>query len=141
MPSRKKGRFSGKKSAKRSFTVTCALVALHLAEVGIQGGVERVAGEAEAEIETGVGIHVVAVEVAGQIVAHAVGGGGDERLRLHRDAVPQIVQPADRALLAEEAGVGAAHVGPGVGVPGALHYAGDVEAPASAARRRGSAGS
>ena len=38
-------------------------------------------------------------------------------------------RPSDGALLAEEAGVGPANVGPGVGVAGALHDAGDVESP------------
>ena len=105
-------------------------VALHLAEVGVHGGVEREAGEAEPEVEAGVGIDVFALEAAGGDVARAVGGGGDERLRLDGDPALEIVQSADRALLAEEAGVGAADVGPGVGVAGALDHAGDVESPA-----------
>ena len=129
MPSRKNGRFSGKKRAKRSFTVTCPSSLSTWLKSGLSGGVERVAGEAEPQVEPRVGIHVVAVEVAGQVVARPVGRGGDERLGLDGDAVPQIVQPADRALLPDEAGVGPAHVGPGVGVAGALHHAGDVEAP------------
>ena len=96
----------------------------------MSGGVERVAAEAEPEVEPGVGVYVLPGEVTAHGVAAAVRGGGDERLGLDRDPVPQVVQPANRALLPQEAGVGPPHVGPGVGVAGALNHAGDVESPA-----------
>ena len=107
-----------------------ALVALHLAEVGIEGRVERVAGEAEPEIEPRVGIDVLAVELPappgrGSPLAVAVTNGWASTVTPCRRSC----SPPMRALLADEARVGPAHVGPGVGVAGALDDAGDVEAP------------
>lgn len=128
IPSRKNGRFSGKKESEAFVHRHLASVGLHLAEVGVERGVEGEAGEAEPQIDAGVRVQIVADEPVARVAA-AVGGGGHERLSLDRHPTLQVSQSAERALLAQEAGVRPPNVGPGVGVTGALDDAGDVEAP------------
>ena len=106
------------------------LVALHLAEVGVERGVERVAGEAEPEVEAGVGIDVSrsksppATSRLPSAVAVTNGWASTATPRLRSCSPPMA------PFLPEEARVGAADVGPGVGVAGPLDHAGHVEAPA-----------
>src|SRR3954470_4876975 len=106
------------------------LVTLHLTEIGIHRGVERVAAEPEPQVQAAVGIEIFPHEIPAYWIAGSRRGGGHERLRLHRNSVVHVVEPAQRALLSQKAGIGPAHIGPGVGISGALYYPGHIEPPA-----------
>src|SRR5690606_14338990 len=76
------------------------------------------------------GLDRPAVEDARRRIACAVGGRGEDRLRLEDHAAPQVVEPGDGPGLGEEARTGPAGGRPGVRVPGALDLALDLQPPA-----------
>ena len=71
------------------------LVALHLAEIGIHGGIERIAAEPEPQVKPGVGVEVFPHEVTARSIASFHRGGGHERLGLHRHPVVHVVESAN----------------------------------------------
>jgi hypothetical protein len=104
-----------------------ARVRLHLAEVRIDGGVQRQVRETEARVQAGIRLGIAALESAGR--TRTLGAGGEERLRLDHHASPQLTQSGQGAGLRQEAGRRAPHVGPRVEVAGALHLALHLEPP------------